>query len=46
VQFGQILVLMSAGYARGWTLLPAPVAVFALSISVFTTVAKGWPAAS
>ena len=38
-------VLLSAGYAWGWTLLPAAVAVFALSFWVFTTAAKGWPAA-
>ncbi len=35
--------LMSAGIIWGWTLLPAAVAVFAFSIWVFTTAAKGWP---
>jgi protein-S-isoprenylcysteine O-methyltransferase Ste14 len=29
--------------ALGWTLLPAAVAVLALSVWVFTTAAKGWP---
>jgi len=29
--------------AWGWTLLPAAVAVLALSVWVFTTAAKGWP---
>ena len=38
-------VLLSAGNAWGWTLLPAAVAVLALSAWVFTTAAKGWPAA-
>src|SRR5512135_1242099 len=33
--------LMSAGIIWGWTLLPAAVAVFALSVWVFTTAAKG-----
>ena len=37
-------VLMSAGNTWGWTLLPAAVAVFALSVWVFSTAAKGWPA--
>jgi hypothetical protein len=37
--------LMSAGITWGWTLLPAAVAVFALSVWVFTTAAKGWPVA-
>lgn len=36
--------LTSAGSAWGWTLLPAAAAVFALSLWVFTTAAKGWPA--
>jgi hypothetical protein len=36
-------VLSSTGNAWGWTLLPAAVAVFALSFWVFTTAAKGWP---
>ena len=37
-------VLTSAGNAWGWTLLPAAIAAFALSLWVFTTAAKGWPA--
>jgi hypothetical protein len=37
--------LSSAGNAWGWTLLPAAVAVLALSLWVFTTAAKGWSAA-
>ena len=37
-------VLMSAGNTWGWTLLPAAVAVLALSVWVFSTAAKGWPA--
>jgi hypothetical protein len=37
--------LMSADNAWGWTLLPAAAAVLALSVWVFTTAAKGWPAA-
>jgi hypothetical protein len=37
-------LLMSAGATWGWTLLPAAVAVFALSLWVFSTAAKGWPA--
>jgi hypothetical protein len=36
-------ILLSAGYAWGWTLIPAAVAVFALSVWVFATAAKGWP---
>ena len=36
--------LMSAGYTWGWALLPAAAAVLAVSIWVFTTAAKGWPA--
>jgi hypothetical protein len=36
-------LLMSAGNTWGWTLLPAAVAVSALSVWVFTTAAKGWP---
>lgn len=39
-------VLMSAGNAWGLFLLPATAAVFALSVWVFTTAAKGWPAGS
>jgi hypothetical protein len=35
--------LMSAGHAWGWILLPAAVAVLALSAWIFTTAAKGWP---
>jgi hypothetical protein len=35
--------LMSAGITWGWTLLPAAVAVFALSVWMFNTAAKGWP---
>lgn len=35
--------LLSTGYAWGWTLLPAAVAVLALSVWIFTTAAKGWP---
>jgi len=37
-------LLVSAGIAWGWTLLPAAVAVLALSVWVFSTAAKGWPA--
>jgi hypothetical protein len=37
--------LLSAGNAWGWTLLPAAAAVLAVSVWVFTTAAKGWPAA-
>ena len=36
--------LGSAGNVWGWTLLPAAAAVFAFSVWVFTTAAKGWPA--
>jgi hypothetical protein len=36
-------VLTSAGNTWGWTLLPAAVAVFALSLWVFSTAGKGWP---
>ena len=36
-------VLLSAGNAWGLTLLPAAAAVFAFSVWVFTTAAKGWP---
>jgi hypothetical protein len=38
-------VLVSAGYTWGWTLLPAALAVAAVSRWVFATAAKGWPAA-
>src|SRR5215469_13370280 len=37
--------LLSADNTWGWTLLPAAAAVLALSAWVFTTAAKGWPAA-
>jgi hypothetical protein len=37
-------ILMSAGIGWGWILIPAAVAVLALSVWVFTTAAKGWPA--
>jgi hypothetical protein len=36
-------LLVSNGIAWGWTLPPAAVAVFALSLWVFTTAEKGWP---
>ena len=36
-------ILLSAGIAWGWALFPAAVAVFALSLWVFSTAAKGWP---
>jgi hypothetical protein len=39
-------VLMSAGHAWGWILLPAAAAVFATGVWVFTTAGKGWPVAS
>jgi hypothetical protein len=39
------VLLMSAGTTWGWILLPSAVAVLALSVWVFTTAAKGWPAA-
>jgi len=35
--------LMSGGYVWGWTLLPAAVAVFGISVWVFSTAGKGWP---
>jgi hypothetical protein len=38
-------VLLSAGNAWGWTLLPAAVAVLAFSVWAFATGAKGWPVA-
>jgi hypothetical protein len=38
-------VPLSAGNAWGWALLPAAVAVLALSVWVFATAAKGWPVA-
>jgi hypothetical protein len=34
-------VLMSAGYTWGWILLPAAVAMLALSVWAFSTAAKG-----
>ena len=37
--------LTTAGNGWGWTLLPAAVAVLAISLWVFTTAAKGWPVA-
>jgi hypothetical protein len=36
-------ILLSASIAWGWILIPAAVAVFALSVWVFSTAAKGWP---
>jgi len=38
-------VLLSAGNAWGWTLLPVAAAALAISAWVFTTAAKGWPVA-
>jgi hypothetical protein len=35
--------LVSAGYAWGWTLLPAAAAVLAIGVWAFSTAAKGWP---
>jgi len=37
--------LLSVHNSWGWTLLPGAAAVLALSVWVFTTAAKGWPAA-
>jgi hypothetical protein len=37
-------ILVTNGMAWGWTLIPAAVAVLALSLWVFTTAEKGWPA--
>jgi len=37
-------IMLSAGIAWAWILIPAAVAVFALSFWVFSTAAKGWPA--
>lgn len=37
--------LLSVDNTWGWTLLPAAAAVLAISAWVFTTAAKGWPAA-
>jgi len=39
-------MLLSAGSAWGWALLPAAMAVLAVGVWVFTTAAKGWPARS
>jgi hypothetical protein len=36
-------LLVSNGIAWGWTLPPAAVVVFAVSLWVFTTAEKGWP---
>jgi hypothetical protein len=36
-------MLTQAGYAVGWTLVPAAVAVLAFSLWVFSIAAKGWP---
>jgi hypothetical protein len=36
-------LLVSNGTAWGWTLPPAAVAVFAITLWVFTTAEKGWP---
>jgi len=36
-------ILLSTGIAWGWILFPAAVAVFALSVWVFSTAGKGWP---
>ena len=36
-------ILLSAGIAWGWTLFPAAVAAFALSVWVYSTARKGWP---
>jgi hypothetical protein len=38
-------LLMSMGYTWGLTLPPAAAGVFALSVWVYSTAAKGWPAA-
>jgi hypothetical protein len=38
-------ILMSGSTGWGWILLPAAVAVFTLSVWVFSTAAKGWPVA-
>lgn len=39
------VMLMSAGYAWGWTLIPAALGVYALGVWVFMTAGKGWPVA-
>ena len=36
-------ILLSSNYAVGWVLIPAAIAVFALSLWLYTTAAKGWP---
>ena len=36
-------LLVSTGIAWGWPLPPAAVAVFAITLWVFTTAQKGWP---
>ena len=36
-------LLVSNGFAWGWAMPPAAVAVFAITLWVFTTAQKGWP---
>jgi hypothetical protein len=36
-------LLVSNGFAWGWTLPPAAVAVLAITLWVYTTAQKGWP---
>jgi hypothetical protein len=36
-------LLVSNGFAWGWTLPPAAVAVLAIALWVYTTAQKGWP---
>jgi hypothetical protein len=38
-------IMVSAGQAWGWTLIPAAVAVLAVSLWVYATARKGWPVA-
>ncbi len=38
------VILPSSGHAWGFIFLPGAAAVFALSLWVFSTAAKGWPA--
>jgi hypothetical protein len=38
-------LLVSNGFAWGWTMAPTAVAVFAIALWVFTTAEKGWPVA-
>jgi hypothetical protein len=38
-------LLMSAGQGWAWLLVPAALAVFAITLWVFTTAQKGWPVA-